>query len=87
MTDFTILLIFCSLYSFKLKSDNPNIIALSVACPLPVKASDPCNETLIEYGEKWLFFIFCKKLEAAIMGPIVWELDGPNPILNISSTD
>src|SRR3984885_14312145 len=66
---------------------NPRTSALSVAWPLPVQASDPKTVTTI-------LFVFPAtagpsrptKVAAAFIGPMVWEDEGPIPILKRSRT-
>jgi hypothetical protein len=62
-------------------------IARSVPWPLPVKASEPCKLTetrraVPATGRR----SSSTKRRAAIIGPTVWELDGPMPILKMSKT-
>src|SRR5476649_1750256 len=63
----------------------PRITALSVAWPMPVSASEPysaaCTPTTSSKGPHSI-----RKRRAATIGPTVWELDGPMPILNRSNT-
>src|SRR5690606_23440066 len=65
----------------------PSITALSLPCPLPVAPSEPysstCNLAVASSRPSsrgpWA------KRSAARIGPTVWELEGPMPILNRSS--
>ena len=63
----------------------PRITALSVAWPTPVSASEPyrCASTPTASSSMPLS---SRKRRAATIGPTVWELDGPMPILNKSNT-
>jgi hypothetical protein len=53
-----------------------------VACPLPVSASDPNSETSTRAA---IATTRAAKSAAAVIGPMVCELDGPIPILNRSN--
>ncbi|MNS60396.1 hypothetical protein D3C72_933910 [compost metagenome] len=67
---------------------NPMITALSVPWPIPVADSEPYNRTSIRCT--------CASISRsrkastnrapARIGPTVWELEGPTPILNKSKT-
>lgn len=60
---------------------NPATIAVSVACPLPVNAKEPNNSTATRaMGSDNRKASSANRL-AAIIGPIVWDEDGPTPIL------
>ena len=68
--------------------ERPSRTALSVACPRPVRASEPyrsartrrtCARTPARSSAR-------TKRRAAHIGPTVCELDGPMPILNRSKT-
>src|SRR5450830_1807867 len=63
----------------------PRITALSVAWPTPVSASEPyraaSTPTTSSNGP-----YSTRKRRAATIGPTVWELDGPMPILKRSNT-
>ena len=59
--------------------------ARSVPWPLPVKASEPWSDTVTRAAFSAL--AFDRKRRAATMGPTVWELDGPMPILKSSKTE
>src|SRR5476649_2958833 len=63
----------------------PRITALSVAWPTPVSASEPysaaCTLVTSSNGPHSI-----RKRRAATIGPTVWELEGPMPILNRSNT-
>jgi hypothetical protein len=48
-------------------------------CPLPVAAKLPNKVTLKHEASGCL----AKNCSAAFLGPIVWLLDGPQPILNM----
>ena len=52
-------------------------ITVSVQCPLPVLASEPYKITLNSSASAF----FSLKITQAFSGPIVCELDGPQPIL------
>ena len=58
---------------------NTSNIALSVRWPRPVAAKEPYNVTRNDAGcnESTLL----RKAVAALRGPIVWDDDGPYPIL------
>jgi hypothetical protein len=62
---------------------SPRTIALSVACPLPVQANEP--KTVID---TWVVASLNRwaNCAAAFIGPIVWDDDGPIPILKRSRT-
>ena len=62
--------------------------ALSVAWPLPVKASEPRSVTSTEAtrGSSPLEARPAAKAAAAFIGPTVCEEDGPRPILKRSKT-
>ena len=47
------------------------MIALSLECPLPVKASEPWKDTWTEWGVKLLNLILFRNNDAATKGPIV----------------
>ena len=66
----------------------PSRIALSVACPFQVQASDPNSVTWIRATAADCERSSCvpRKRPAAFMGPVVREDDGPMPILNKSKT-
>ena len=63
--------------------ESPSRTARSVACPKPVRASDPYNSacTRSTLSSKPRLASSRTKRQAARMGPIVCELDGPTPIL------
>lgn len=68
------------------------MIARSVACPLPVKASEPCGETRMRSPARGGGFPRnasarrSRKAPAAAIGPMVWDEDGPMPTLKMSKT-
>jgi hypothetical protein len=51
---------------------------------MPVKASEPCREPPRDVAEMFSAFSFVRNRDAAVIGPIVWEDDGPTPTLKIS---
>jgi hypothetical protein len=64
-------------------------MAVSVACPKPVKASEPYNSTqtlATRARELPSAKTSLANRFAAIIGPTVCELDGPTPTLNKSNT-
>ena len=71
----------CTKFGFQMISTSlgfkVSIIIQSVKCPFPVAAKLPQSSTI-----KWSAFgNFSKTVIAAFAGPIVWELEGPRPIL------
>ncbi|KKO62055.1 hypothetical protein VM94_04126 [Janthinobacterium sp. KBS0711] len=63
----------------------PRMTALSVAWPTPVSASEPYRAASTPIT--WSSGPYStRKRRAATIGPTVWELDGPMPILNRSNT-
>lgn len=61
--------------------------ARSVACPTPVNAKLPCSEARTPENLNGDARIMSRNREAATIGPIVWEDDGPIPTLNMSKTE
>ena len=67
---------------------NPLSAALMVPCPAPVAASDPYRSicTFVMRESRLVSISSAiKRLEARI-GPTVWELEGPMPMLKSSNT-
>ena len=66
----------------------PSSTARSVQCPRPVSASEPyiCATTFAVCGSSPRVSSSPANAHAAFIGPIVWELDGPMPILKMSRT-
>ncbi len=54
---------------------------------MPVNANEPCNEPRNPAHSNGAARILSKNRAAATIGPMVWDDDGPTPILNISKTD
>ncbi len=67
----------------------PSRIARSVQWPRPVSASDPysCAPTFAVRVTSPSDCNSRTNAQAAFIGPIVWELDGPTPILKMSRTE
>ena len=67
---------------------SPIKTALSVPCPIPVRASEPKSSVDKEtaFSKYPCCLAFSKKSRAAFIGPTVWELEGPIPILKSSKT-
>ena len=63
------------------------MVVRSVPWPKPVKASDPCNGAFTPPKWKEDARTSFKNCAAATIGPMVWEDDGPMPILKTSKTD
>jgi len=61
--------------------------ARSVACPTPVKASEPCSDARNPATPNGKLRRWSRNRAAATIGPIVWDEDGPIPTLNMSKTD
>ena len=63
-------------------------MALSVPWPFPVRANEPYNSVFkndVYKGERrFFYFKSLRKAFAAFIGPTVWELEGPIPILSNS---
>jgi len=61
--------------------------------PMPVKASEPCRLAVSAAGRALAArgqlpsASSSRKRLAAVIGPIVWELDGPMPILKTSKME
>jgi len=67
---------------------SPSRMALSLPCPLPVAPSEPYRVTLtrVTRASKSRSRNRSANSRAARIGPTVWELEGPMPILNRSKT-
>src|SRR5262245_27500069 len=67
---------------------SPSSTARSVQWPLPVSASEPysCAPTRRVFSSRPRRTRSSANVQAAFIGPMVWELDGPTPILKISRT-
>ena len=67
---------------------SPIKTALSVPCPIPVRASEPKSsvDKETESSKHPCCLAFSRKSRAAFIGPTVWELEGPMPILKSSKT-
>ncbi len=67
---------------------SPSKIATSVPWPWPVWANEPYNSTSRRaMRSKSAGIISNRNRRAARIGPTVWELDGPMPILNMSNRE
>ena len=66
----------------------PMITALSVPCPTPVADSEPYRRTSTRHTRSsiWRSRKASTKSAPASIGPTVWELEGPMPILKRSNT-